>query len=41
MYTNSNVGSVADPDFFLPDPDPTFKNVQIRFWIRVLIYINF
>jgi hypothetical protein len=31
------VSSVADPDDFRPDPDPTFKNVRIR----ILTYINF
>jgi hypothetical protein len=28
-------GSIADPDDFGPDPDPTFENV------RILTYINF
>jgi hypothetical protein len=34
---NYVVCSVADPDDFLPDPDPTFENVRIR----ILTLINF
>jgi hypothetical protein len=42
-YTDngSTVGSVADPDNFWTDPDPTFENVRIRYWNGVLIYITF
>jgi hypothetical protein len=31
------VTSVADPDYFVPDLDPTFENVRIR----ILASINF
>jgi hypothetical protein len=45
MKDASSGSSVADPDEFWPDPDPTFENVRIRirFWIRIriLTLINF
>jgi hypothetical protein len=35
------ISSVADPDDFCPDPDPTFQNVRIRILTEIKFSLTF